>query len=76
MNMNKSDLLDKDIRDAGFSNRVTNALTCAGLNTVRDVINTPLDKLMMIHNFGQACLMEFFEFVSENNIGFENIKKK
>lgn len=59
---------DKMIRNAGFSVRLTNALTAAGIKTVYKALNMPISKLKRIPNLGDACVNELYNYAKENNL--------
>lgn len=53
--------LDMSTAEIGLSVRTTNCLEECGIYTVRDLLNTPPERLLGISNFGEKTLEEVYK---------------
>lgn len=58
----KEEDLDKPIEELGFSIRTTNCLVNSGIETLKDLLDTPDSHLRKLRNFGNKSLVEIQNF--------------
>ncbi|MGC8976047.1 MAG: DNA-directed RNA polymerase subunit alpha [Candidatus Ratteibacteria bacterium] len=61
----KKDELDIPITDLKLSTRILNALTSRKINTLRDLLNTPKERLEELKNLGKKSIEELEKVVAE-----------
>ncbi|MCM8803903.1 MAG: DNA-directed RNA polymerase subunit alpha [Candidatus Omnitrophica bacterium] len=61
----KKDELDMPITDLKLSTRITNALVSRNINTLRDLLNTPKERLEEMKNLGKKSIEELEKVLSK-----------
>lgn len=67
---------DKRIDDAKFSVRLANALKVAGISTVYEALEMPIEKLLRIPHLGNACISELYSYAKKHNLLYVNKEQK
>lgn len=61
-------VLAESIYEVGFSQRVVNALTYAGLKSIKDIVKLTEGQLLRIPNFGFESLNEVKRYVESKGL--------
>ncbi len=61
-------ILAKSIYEVGFSQRVTNTLTYAGLKCIKDIVSLTEGQLLRVPNFGFDSLNEVKKYVESKGL--------
>lgn len=76
----KNELLDKKIKDCGFTTRVVTSLTSNGIHYVRHLISVSRDTIFRLPNLGEKSFKEINDFLEKNDIqlwdGISKINKQ
>lgn len=67
----KENILDKKIKDCGFSLRTKNCLVSADIETVGDLVDYKKVDLLRLRNFGKKSLQEIEYFLHDNKLEFK-----
>ncbi|HRR96016.1 MAG TPA: DNA-directed RNA polymerase subunit alpha C-terminal domain-containing protein, partial [Candidatus Ratteibacteria bacterium] len=67
--------LDIPISDLKLSTRVINALTGKNIKTIRDLINTPREKLEELKNLGKKSIKEIENILKKRDIKLLTLKE-
>ena len=69
---NKTQLLEKPVRDCNFSVRAMNCLMAAEIKTVGELIQYPRQKLLKFRGFGPSGLRELENWLTAHGLAFAN----
>lgn len=61
-------VLAESIYEVGFSQRVVNALTYAGLKRIKDIVRLTEGQLLMVPNFGLDSLNKVKQYVESKGL--------